>query len=113
MGLLWALRGQTVIDLGAKTAKLSGTLGLIKRLATRAAFMLDGKIVMDGTPKDVVNRYVGYVLDWERKTHAIESAGADDVARNSTFRHGDGSSRVTDVQLTGWQRRTLPGISSR
>jgi lipopolysaccharide transport system ATP-binding protein len=87
------LRGVTVL-------LVSHDLGLIKRLATRAAFMLDGRIVMDGTPKDVVNRYVGYVLDWERKTHATESPGADDVARNSTFRHGDGTSRVTDVRLT-------------
>jgi putative DNA primase/helicase len=31
MGLLWALRGQTVIDLGAKAAKLSGGLSLPRR----------------------------------------------------------------------------------
>jgi hypothetical protein len=31
MGLLWSLRGQTVTDLGAKAAKLSGGLGLPKR----------------------------------------------------------------------------------
>jgi hypothetical protein len=31
MGLLWALRGQTVIDLGAKAAKLSGGLSLYRR----------------------------------------------------------------------------------
>ena len=31
MGLLWALRGQTVIDLGAKAARLSGGLSLPRR----------------------------------------------------------------------------------
>ena len=31
MGLLWALRGQTVTDLGAKTAKLSGGLVVRRR----------------------------------------------------------------------------------
>src|SRR5579859_4018093 len=62
--------------------------------------MLDGKIVLDGTPKDVVNRYVGYVLDWERKAQASDGPGAQ-AALSSTFRHGDGTSRVTDVKLTG------------
>ena len=45
---------------------VSHDLGLIKRLADRAAFMLDGRIVMQGAPKDAVNRYVGFVLDRER-----------------------------------------------
>ena len=31
MGLLWALRGQTVVDLGAKAARLSGGLSLPRR----------------------------------------------------------------------------------
>ena len=31
MGLLWALRGQTVTDLGAKAARLSGGLSLRRR----------------------------------------------------------------------------------
>jgi lipopolysaccharide transport system ATP-binding protein len=84
---------------GVTVLLVSHDLGLIKRLATRAAFMLDGRIVLDGTPKDVVNRYVGYVLDWERKVQATEDTGV--AALNSTFRHGDGTSRVTDVQLTG------------
>ena len=83
---------------GVTVLLVSHDLGLIKRLATRAAFMLDGRIVLDGTPKDVVNRYVGYVLDWERKVQATENASA--VALNSTFRHGDGTSRVTDVRLS-------------
>jgi lipopolysaccharide transport system ATP-binding protein len=83
---------------GVTVLLVSHDLGLIKRLATRAAFMLDGRIVLDGTPKDVVNRYVGYVLDWERKVQATEDTGV--LALNSTFRHGDGTSRVTDVELT-------------
>jgi lipopolysaccharide transport system ATP-binding protein len=86
---------------GVTVLLVSHDLGLVKRLATRAAFMLDGRLVMEGSPKDVVNRYVGYVLDWERRTQASENAHAPDaVAANSTFRHGDGVSRVTDVQLT-------------
>jgi lipopolysaccharide transport system ATP-binding protein len=83
---------------GVTVLLVSHDLGLIKRLATRAAFMLDGRIVLDGTPKDAVNRYIGYVLDWERKVQATEDRSS--VALKSTFRHGDGTSRITDVQLS-------------
>ena len=79
---------------------VSHDLGLVKRLADRAAFMLDGAIVMQGTPKDAVNQYVGFVLDRER-AHKERSGDQPDsgVAANSTFRHGDGASRVVDVQI--------------
>jgi lipopolysaccharide transport system ATP-binding protein len=78
---------------------VSHDLGLVKRLADRAAFMLEGKVVMEGTPKDAVNQYVGFVLDRER-----ESRGQDDTARTGTvakssFRHGDGASQIVDVRI--------------
>jgi lipopolysaccharide transport system ATP-binding protein len=84
---------------------VSHDLGLIKRLADRAAFMLDGKIVMQGAPKDAVNQYVGYVLDRERSDKeqaaeaAKESAVAGPLSTKTSFRHGDGASRVTDVRI--------------
>ena len=79
---------------------VSHDLGLIKRLADRAAFLLDGKIIMQGTPKDAVNQYVGFVLDRERSggertDRELLNAGAS----KSSFRHGDGASRVTDVRI--------------
>jgi lipopolysaccharide transport system ATP-binding protein len=79
---------------------VSHDLSLIKRLADRAAFMLEGRIVMQGAPKDAVNHYVGFVLDRERAGKE-RSAGRleESVATKSSFRHGDGASRVTDVQL--------------
>ena len=40
------------------------------------------------------------MLDWERKVHATEGDGPGTDALNSTFRHGDGTSRVTEVELT-------------
>ena len=77
---------------------VSHDLGLVKRLADRAAFMLEGKIVMEGTPKDAVNQYVGYVLDRERS--AEKQSGANEgIAAKSSFRHGDGASRIVDVRL--------------
>jgi lipopolysaccharide transport system ATP-binding protein len=83
---------------------VSHDLGLIKRLADRAAFMLDGRIVMQGSPKDAVNQYIGFVLDRERggkerSTGLPEESGAGSIASNSSFRHGDGASRITDVRI--------------
>ena len=78
---------------------VSHDLGLIKRLADRAAFMLDGQILMQGAAKDAVNQYVGYVLDREnaatRSSLSLEHPGAT----SSSFRHGDGSSRVEKVEI--------------
>jgi lipopolysaccharide transport system ATP-binding protein len=84
---------------------VSHDLGLIKRLADRAAFLLDGKIVMQGAPKDAVNRYVGFVLERERASNQRstgmleESIAAGSIATKTSFRHGDGASRVTDVRI--------------
>ena len=86
---------------GVTVLLVSHDLGLIKRLATRAAFLLGGQLIMEGTPKDVVNRYVGYILDCERAVQAKDSGRAPDaIGANSTFRHGDGASRITNVELT-------------
>jgi homopolymeric O-antigen transport system ATP-binding protein len=76
---------------------VSHDLGLVKRLADRAAFMLRGELVMEGTPKDAVNRYVGFALEQER--HGQEEPARAGVAATSSFRHGDGASRIMDVQL--------------
>jgi lipopolysaccharide transport system ATP-binding protein len=81
---------------------VSHDLGLIKRLADRAAFILDGRIVMQGAPKDAVNRYVGFVLDRERASKERSTGLLEEsIATKSSFRHGDGASRVMDVRILG------------
>ncbi len=81
---------------------VSHDLGLIKRLADRAAFMLDGRIVVEGAPKDAVNQYVGFVLDRERvgkESNAVMLEESVAVSSKTSFRHGDGASRVIDVRI--------------
>src|SRR5271166_1392764 len=46
---------------------VSHDLGLVKRLSDRAALLLDGRVAAYGAPSEVVNRYVGLVL--ERQGH--------------------------------------------
>ena len=77
---------------------VSHDLGLVKRLADRAAFLLNGEIVMQGSPKDAVNRYNGFVLDREsgHKTRPETQSGPP---AKSSFRHGDRTSAISQVQL--------------
>ena len=77
---------------------VSHDLSLIKRLADRAAFMLDGRIVMQGSPKDAVNQYVGFVLDREGAGR-LEKTAPSSISDKTSFRHGDGASRIEDVRI--------------
>jgi ABC-type polysaccharide/polyol phosphate transport system ATPase subunit len=72
---------------------VSHDLGLVKRLSDRAALLVNGRLEAYGTPSDVVNRYVGLVLERQSR----EPSGPED--RAGSFRHGDGASRITKVEL--------------
>jgi len=86
---------------------VSHDLGLVKRLSDRAIFMLDGRVEAEGSPNDVVNRYVGHVLEREKKA-APEQAGEI----RGTFRHGDGTSRILDVRLLDQDGRPAATVRS-
>ena len=80
---------------------VSHDLGLVKRLADRAIFLLHGKIEAEGAAKDAVNRYVGFVLE-------NDQGGKKETTGNgaqTTFRHGDRATTVTDVQLLDAARK--------
>lgn len=81
---------------------VSHDLGLVKRLSDKAAFMLDGRVAAYGTPNEVVNRYVGHVLEREQGTAKPEASGS--------FRHGDGASRVVEVALLDASRERAASV---
>ncbi len=74
---------------------VSHDLGLVKRLAHRAVLMLNGRVEAEGSPRDVVNRYVGLVV--ERQKRGPDEVGV--AAMASSFRHGDRTSEITRVEL--------------
>jgi homopolymeric O-antigen transport system ATP-binding protein len=80
---------------------VSHDLGLVKRLSDRAALMLDGRVAAYGTPSDVVNRYVGVVLERQERERGLQGSAhaTGDQHTGATHRHGDGASRVTSVEL--------------
>ncbi|PYT18491.1 MAG: ABC transporter ATP-binding protein, partial [Acidobacteria bacterium] len=51
---------------GVTVLFVSHDLGLVKRLSDRAVLMVDGRVAAYGAPSDVVNRYVGLVLEREQ-----------------------------------------------
>ena len=71
---------------------VSHDLGLVKRLSDRAVLMLGGRVAACGLPAEVVNKYVGMVL--ERQSSDPPASGAD-----GTIRHGDGASRISKIRL--------------
>jgi lipopolysaccharide transport system ATP-binding protein len=84
---------------------VSHDLGLVKRLSDRAALMVDGRVAAFGNPSEVVNRYVGLVLErQEHDRHEHDRQGDRHSERNepaaaTSYRHGDGASRVESVDL--------------
>jgi lipopolysaccharide transport system ATP-binding protein len=83
---------------------VSHDLGLVKRMCDRAALMVDGRVAAIGPPSEVVNRYVGMVLErQERENDIADISGA-------SFRHGDGASRVTNVALWNSQRANASSV---
>ncbi len=93
---------------GVTVLFVSHDLGLVKRLSTRAIFMLNGQIAAEGEPKDVVNRYVGFVL--ERENADVKPETEPDHKLRPSFRHGDGASRIVNVEILnadGEPRRAL------
>jgi ABC-type polysaccharide/polyol phosphate transport system ATPase subunit len=80
---------------GVTVLFVSHDLGLVKRLANRAILLVNGRVEAEGSPKDVVNRYVGLVV--ERQKRPPEGNG--DTRLASSFRHGDGASEILKVEL--------------
>ena len=93
---------EAIRDFSGTVLFVSHDLGLVKRLSTRAMLMLDGRVAAYGAPSEVVNRYVGLVL--ERQGHGEKL----EATPGGTFRHGDGASRVVEADL-----RDARGVSTR
>jgi lipopolysaccharide transport system ATP-binding protein len=65
----------------------------VKQLSDRAILLLNGRMEAQGAPSDVINRYIGLVLEKQQarqeKQHRFEAS----------FRHGDGVSEILTVEL--------------
>ena len=85
---------------------VSHDLGLVKQLSDRAILLLHGRIEAEGEPRDVINRYIGLVLEKQGSGHKKE-----DRIRSS-FRHGDGASEIESVALVNARGEEAASIAS-
>jgi lipopolysaccharide transport system ATP-binding protein len=85
---------------------VSHDLGLVKRLSDRAALMIDGKVAAFGNPSEVVNRYVGLVLERQER----EDPHGDLPKAGASFRHGDGASEIVSADLLNLRDETIRNL---
>jgi lipopolysaccharide transport system ATP-binding protein len=74
---------------------VSHDLGLVKRLCDKTALMIDGRVAAFGHPSEVVNRYVGLVLERQERDQPASSL----PKTGGSFRHGDGSSEILSADI--------------
>ena len=88
---------------------VSHDLGLVKQLSHRALLLVNGRVTASGLPNDVVNRYVGLVLDREQKR--TDPANLKLLA-DATHRHGDGTSEVLSALLLNDQQQQVCSVQT-
>lgn len=76
---------------------VSHDMGLVKQLAHRALFLMNGEVRAQGKPKEVVDRYIASVLSAE----SPDSEGIKSFTPTSRKSHGSQASRITDARLIG------------
>jgi lipopolysaccharide transport system ATP-binding protein len=86
--------------------KFSHDLGLVKALSDRAILLTNGRIEAQGTPNDVINRYIGLVLERQQARNKKE-----DRVRGS-FRHGDGTSEIISAEILNARGEPVTSIAS-
>ena len=97
---------QELRERGITVLFVSHDLGLVKQLSDRAILLLHGRIEAQGTPKDVINRYIGLVLE-KQQPHAAKT----DRLRSS-FRHGDGTSEILGVRILNASGEDVLSVAS-
>jgi len=85
---------------------VSHDLGLVKQLSNRAILLVGGRIHAQGEPNQVINQYIGLVLEKQRSETEPRSK------LTAGFRHGDLTSEVLDVQLLGERGEPVRAVSS-
>jgi lipopolysaccharide transport system ATP-binding protein len=88
---------------GVTVLLVSHDLPLVKLLCDRALLLYHGRVLAEGEPSDVVNRYNGLVLERqgvflrEQTARAAQDAAFEPLAYS--YRHGDQQAGVASVEL--------------
>ena len=85
---------------------VSHDLGLVKQLSDRAILLLNGRIEAQGAPSDVINRYIGLVLEKQQARQERQQRF------EASFRHGDGASEILGVELLNAAGAPVTSVAS-
>jgi len=85
---------------------VSHDLGLVKQLSDRAILLLNGHIEAEGAPSDVINRYIGLVLERQ------QARGEKEQRFEASFRHGDGTSEIRSIELLNAAGESVTSVAS-
>jgi lipopolysaccharide transport system ATP-binding protein len=75
---------------------VSHDLGLVKHLSQRAILLVNGAIRAQGDASEVTNRYIGLVLERQRRD---EEPDRKPSLLRSERRHGDGISEISQIEI--------------
>lgn len=100
-------RGTTVLFVSHDAAA-------VRALCSRAILMKAGRIVTDGKPADVLNRYQKIIMERE-EAYRAESGGTKQTTASDpalappryTYRHGDGSAEIIGAELLDSSNRPV------
>lgn len=110
-------RGTTVLFVSHDAAA-------VRALCSRALLLRAGRIVADGTPADVLNRYQKIIMEREEAYEAQSPAADLSAVRealpafqsakplNCAYRHGDGSAEIVSAELIDSSQREVEIIES-
>jgi ABC-type polysaccharide/polyol phosphate transport system ATPase subunit len=103
---------------GVSVLLVSHDLALVKLLCDRALLLSRGRVLAEGEPGEVVNRYNGLVLERQHAfaesqlTPSGHSAEEVSAALSYSYRHGDGMAVVADVELFNEEGRPARALQS-
>lgn len=108
-------RGTTVLFVSHDAAA-------VRALCSRALLLKAGRVVADGKPADVLNRYQKIIMEREEAYEAESATGASTPSQSSasqnakplnyTYRHGDGSAEMISGELNDAAQRAVEIVES-
>ncbi len=117
-------RIKEIHERGATVLFVSHDAAAVRALTQRAILLNAGRVVADGQPTDVLNRYQKLIMEREEAYEAARPpASADDVDGGDaageqraplryTFRHGDGSAEFVEAELLDAARRRVEVVET-
>ncbi|HVF56298.1 MAG TPA: ABC transporter ATP-binding protein [Pyrinomonadaceae bacterium] len=111
-------RIREIQERGSTVLFVSHDAATVRALCSRAVLLNAGRMVADGKPPDVLNRYQKIIMEREEAFEAKDetAGGADESSTRAdesaaplryTYRHGDGSAEVTSAELLDATRRRV------